>query len=143
VLVYSIPKIFRCLDTNCDGLADTREPLYGTFRHRRYARHGELLYPWARWLALRTHGFRNTSTVAGSDGQAITMNSGNTFRMKLDGSHLEYFAHGQVNPFGLAFDPLGNLYSADCHTLPIYMLLRGAWYPASARPTTGSISGPR
>ena len=39
------------------------------------------------------------------------MQSGNTYRMKPDGSHLEYVTHGQVNPFGLAFDPLGYLYS--------------------------------
>ncbi|MBI3854739.1 MAG: HEAT repeat domain-containing protein, partial [Planctomycetes bacterium] len=31
--------------------------------------------------------------------------------------------------FGLCFDALGNLYSADCHSLPIYHLLRGGWYP--------------
>ena len=30
------------------------------------------------------------------------MNSGNTYRMRPDGSHVEYFTHGQVNPFGLA-----------------------------------------
>ena len=33
------------------------------------------------------------------------MNSGNTYRMRADSSHAEYFTHGQVNPFGLAFDP--------------------------------------
>ena len=54
------------------------------------------------------------------------MQSGNTYRMRPDGSHVEYFTHGQVNPFGLAFDPLGNLYSADCHSRPLYQLLRGA-----------------
>jgi len=58
------------------------------------------------------------------------MNSGNTYRMRPDGSHIEFFTHGQVNPYGLSFDPLGNLYSADCHTQPIYQLLRGAWYPS-------------
>ena len=78
----------------------------------------------------------------GSDGQRITMNSGNTFRMRLDGSHVEYFTHGQVNPFGLAFDPLGNLYSADCHTMPIYMLLRGAYYPSFGKAHDGLGFGP-
>ena len=70
------------------------------------------------------------------------MNSGNTFRMRIDGSHLEYFTHGQVNPFGLAFDPLGNLYSADCHTMPIYMLLRGAYYPSFGKAHDGLGFGP-
>ncbi len=70
------------------------------------------------------------------------MSSGNTYRMKPDGSHLEYFTHGQVNPFGLAFDPLGNLYSADCHSRPIYQLLRGAWYPSFGKPHDGLGYGP-
>ena len=70
------------------------------------------------------------------------MNSGNTFRWRLDGSHLEYFTHGQVNPFGLTFDPLGNLYSADCHSMPVYMLLRGAYYPSFGKAHDGLGFGP-
>jgi putative heme-binding domain-containing protein len=70
------------------------------------------------------------------------MQSGNTYRMRPDGTHLEYFTHGQVNPFGLAFDPLGNLYSCDCHSKPIYQLLRGAWYPSFAKPDDGLGFGP-
>ncbi|HEY7425330.1 MAG TPA: c-type cytochrome, partial [Gemmataceae bacterium] len=46
------------------------------------------------------------------------------------------------NPFGIAFDPLGNLYSADCHTQPIYQLLRGAWYPSFGKPHDGLGFGP-
>ena len=70
------------------------------------------------------------------------MNSGNTYRMRPDGSHAEYFTHGQVNPFGLAFDPLGNLYSCDCHSRPVYQLLRGAWYPSFGKPHDGLGFGP-
>ena len=70
------------------------------------------------------------------------MNSGNTYRMRPDGSHAEYFTHGQVNPFGLAFDPLGNLYSCDCHSRPLYQLLRGAWYPSFGKPDDGLGFGP-
>lgn len=62
--------------------------------------------------------------------------------MKLDGSHAEYFTHGQVNPFGLTFDPLGNLYSSDCHSRPIYQLLRGAYYPSFGKPDDGLGFGP-
>jgi len=50
--------------------------------------------------------------------QRIKLNSGNTYRIKMDGSHIEQFAWGRVNPFGLMFDPLGNLYSADCADVP-------------------------
>ena len=142
VIVYSIPEIMRCLDTDGDGQADTREPLYANFGHR--DTHG-MVNSFTRGLdgwIYACHGFANDSTPQGTDGQAIKMNSGNTFRMRLDGSHVEYFTHGQVNPFGLSFDPLGNLYSADCHTLPIYMLLRGAYYPSFGKPHDGLGFGP-
>ena len=88
------------------------------------------------------HGFSNTSQVKGKDDRAITMQSGNTYRLKPDGSHVEWLTHGQVNPFGLAFDPLGNLYSADCHSRPIYQLLRGAYYPSFGKPHDGLGFGP-
>ncbi len=88
------------------------------------------------------HGFSNESTVKGKDGQPIVMQSGNTYRMKPDGSHLEYYTHGQVNPFGLAFDPLGNLYSCDCHSRPIYCLLPEAYYPSFGKPHDGLGFGP-
>src|SRR5205807_7100824 len=61
----------------------------------------------------------------------------NTYRFKPDGSHIEYWTHGQVNPFGLAFDPLGNLFSCDCHSRPVMQLLRGGWYTSFARPHDG------
>jgi putative heme-binding domain-containing protein len=62
--------------------------------------------------------------------------------MRPDGSHLEQWTWGQVNPFGLCFDPLGNLYSADCHSQPIYQLLRGAYYPSFGKPHDGLGFGP-
>ena len=72
----------------------------------------------------------------------ITMQSGSTYRFWPEGVKMEYFTHGQVNPFGLCFDPLGNLYSADCHTQPIYQLLRGAYYPSFGKPHDGLGFGP-
>ena len=72
------------------------------------------------------------------------MQSGNTYRIQPDGSHVEYFTHGQVNPFGLCFDPLGNLYSADCHSRPhLPAAPRRRTTPASASRTTASASAPR
>jgi len=141
-IVYSIPTVKRCMDTDGDGRADTREPLYAKFGYR--DTHG-MVNSFTRgldgWL-YACHGFNNDSAPQGADGQGITMNSGNTFRMRMDGSHLEYFTHGQVNPFGLAFDPLDNLYSADCHTMPIYQLLRGAYYPSFGKAHDGLDFGP-
>ncbi|MGB7343624.1 MAG: HEAT repeat domain-containing protein, partial [Pirellulaceae bacterium] len=72
------------------------------------------------------HGFNNQSEVAGTDGHVVTMHSGNTFRFRPDGSRVENFTHGQVNPFGMTVDEWGYLYSADCHSKPITQLIRGA-----------------
>jgi putative heme-binding domain-containing protein len=61
------------------------------------------------------------------------MHSGNTYRFRPAGAHLEQFTWGQVNPFGMCLDPWGNLYTADCHSQPIYQLLRGGYYPSFAK----------
>ena len=47
-----------------------------------------------------------------------------------------------MNPFGLCFDPWGNLYSSDCHSRPQYLLLRGAYYPSFGKPDDGLGFGP-
>lgn len=142
VIVYGIPSVMRCMDTNHDGTADTRETLFTNFGYR--DTHG-MVNSFTRgldgWL-YACHGFANDSAPQGSDGHQIKMNSGNTFRMRMDGSRVEQITHGQVNPFGMTFDPLGNLYTADCHTLPVYMLLRGAYYPSFGKAHDGLGFGP-
>ena len=139
-LVHSIPDVFRLTDTDGDGRADRREVLYATYGSKdTHGMTNAFTTGFDGWI-YACHGFSNTSTVEGSDHAAITMKSGNVYRMRPEGTHLEYFTHGQVNPFGLAFDPLGNLYSSDCHSRPIYQLLRGAWYPSFGARTTGSGS---
>ena len=141
-MAWSIPNIYRLHDEDGDDRSEKREAYYGEFGFR--DTHG-MCNSFTRWIdgwIYGCHGFANTSEVAGADGQAITMNSGNTYRMRDDGSHIEYFTHGQVNPFGMGFDPLGNVYTADCHTKPLYMLLRGAWYPSFGKPHDGMGFGP-
>jgi len=128
-IVYSIPGIYRCLDTNGDGKADKREVLYGSFGN--VDTHG-MSNSYIRWIdgwIYGLHGFANTSRVKDGSGRVTTMRSGNSYRFKEDGSRFERWTWGQTNPFGLTFDPLGNLYSADCHSQPLYQLLRGASYP--------------
>src|SRR5262249_4935531 len=71
------------------------------------------------------------------DGSEVRMNSGNTFRVRPDGSHVEMVCRGQVNPFGQCLDPLGNLYTACCHSKPITQLLRGAAYSSFAKQHDG------
>jgi len=136
-LVFSIPSIYRLRDSKGSGHADSREVLYTQYGRRdTHGLTGSFTWGFDGWV-YACHGFSNESTVKARDGSSITMNSGNTYRMRDDGSHIEQFTHGQVNPFGICFDPLGNLYSADCHTQPIYQLLRGGWYPSFGKPHDG------
>ena len=108
----------------------------------RHARNDQRVFLGFRRLGLCLPWLFQHSEVQGKDHKPIHMQSGNTYRMRPDGSHAEYFTHGQVNPFGLAFDPLGNLYSADCHSRPVYQLIRGAWYPSFGKPDDGLGFGP-
>ena len=48
-----------------------------------------------------------------------------------------------MNPYGIAFDSLGNLFTADCHSKPAYCLLRGAYYPSFGKPHDGLGFGPK
>jgi putative heme-binding domain-containing protein len=136
-IAYSIPHIWRFLDTDGDDRADTRDVLYSRFGFQ--DTHGMASsFTWGSdgWV-YATHGFANTSEVKAADGSMAKMNSGNTFRFRPDGGRVEQWTWGQVNPFGLAFDPLGNLFSADCHSRPVMMLLRGAYYQSFGKPHDG------
>ncbi|HZM01802.1 MAG TPA: hypothetical protein VFC44_02160 [Candidatus Saccharimonadales bacterium] len=137
-LGYSIPYIYSFHDTNGDGMADTRDIFLGKFSFNKDT-HG-MTSSFRRGfdgMLYANHGFNNTSVLAARDGSTITMHSGNTYRIRMDGTHLEQFVWGRVNPFGLMFDPLGNLYSSDCETWPIYLLLRGGYYPSFGIPDDG------
>ncbi len=137
-VVWSIPNIWLLEDTDGDGKADSRQPLYGPFDHTRdtHGNQASFRRGFDGWL-YATHGYNNDSHVAGRDGSRVDMNSGNTYRIRLDGSRVEPFTRGQVNPFGLAFDPRGDLYSSDCHSDPIYLLLPGGNYPSFGKPHDG------
>lgn len=127
-IAYSIPNVYKLLDTDNDGKADQREVLLGPFEHK--DTHGmvnNLFRGFDGWIHA-SHGFSNISTVAGKDGNAIKMVSGNTFRFKADGSRVEKTTDGRINPFGSDYDEMGYHYSADCHTLPIYQLIWGGNY---------------
>ncbi len=138
VICFSIPNIWFLRDTDGDDRADTREILYGPFDCTRDT-HG-MCNAFNRgpdgWL-YACHGFNNQSTVSGADGHAITMQSGNTFRIRLDGSRIEHVGHGQVNPFGMTFDQRGDLFTADCHTKPINLVLPGGYHDSFGKPHDG------
>lgn len=127
-VAYSIPSVYHFVDQNGDGTADSTSRLLGPFQH--VDTHGmvnNFMRGYDGWIHA-CHGYTNQSTVAGTDGDSITMISGNTFRFLPDGSRVEHMTHGRINPFGLAYDELGYLYSTDCHTSPLYQLIRGGDY---------------
>jgi putative heme-binding domain-containing protein len=137
-IVWSIPNIWLLEDTDGDGKADKKERLYGPFGWERDT-HG-MNSSFTRGFDGRiyaTHGYNNNTDVRGRDGNEVKMNSGNTYRFTLDGARIEQNSWGQVNPFGLCFDALGNLYSADCHSEPVYQLLHGGYYPSFGKPNDG------
>ena len=137
-IVWSIPHIWLMEDTDGDGKADKREVLYGPFDHTRdtHGNQASFRRGFDGWLYC-THGYNNDSHVKGRDGHEVHLNSGNTYRLRLDGSRIEQYTYGQVNPFGLAFDPMGNLFSSDCHSEPLYQLLAGGYYPSFGKPHDG------
>jgi len=137
-IAWAIPNIWYFEDTDGDGKADKKTPLYGPFGWERdtHGNQASFRRGFDGWL-YATHGYNNNSNVRAADGSEVHMNSGNTYRMAMDGSHIEQFTYGQVNPFGLAFDPMGHMYSADCHSAPIYQLIRGAYYPSFGKPDDG------
>ena len=83
------------------------------------------------------HSFVIPNSSFDIPGRRLELHSGNVFRFKPDGSQVERYTSGQVNPFGLAWDRYSNLYSADCHSSPIYQLIRGACYPSFGKPHDG------
>ena len=138
-LAWSIPNIYRLIDTNGDGIADEKQVMFGPFGV--IDTHGDQ-NAFTRWIdgwIYANHGFSNDSHVkiGGTGPDVLHMNSGNTYRFRPDGSAIEQFSWGQVNPFGLSFDSLGNLFSADCHSCAVTMLLREGYYQSFGKPHDG------
>lgn len=128
-LAFSIPNVYQFNDPDRDGKADESMPVIGKFGF--VDTHGmvsNFVRGYDGWVH-GCHGFTNKSTVAGTDGDSITLISGNTFRFRLDGSRIEQTTFGQVNPFGLVYDELGYIYSTDSHSSPLYQLITGGDYP--------------
>jgi len=137
-IAWSILNIWYFADTDGDGKCDLREVLFGPLGYEKDT-HGmcsSFRMGTDGWV-YATHGFNNTSHLKAKDGSTLDLHSGNVFRFRPDGSHVEIFAWGQVNPFGLCWDRRGNLYSADCHSNPITQLIRGAYYPSFGKPHDG------
>ena len=138
VVVYSIPHILVLRDRDGDGRADDRRELFPTLGSPRDT-HGmqNAFRRGADGWVYANHGFANDSTISAGDGTSIQLNSGNTYRFQLDGSKVQQFTWGQVNPFGSAWTDRGDLITADCHSKPLTLLLRGAYYSSFGKPHDG------
>ncbi len=143
-IAFSIPNIYFFHDTQGTGHSDKKDLLLGPFSYDRDT-HG-LTNHFTRgfdgWL-YNCYGFNNISTIKASDGSSAHMDSGHTYRMTLDASHIDVWSHGMPNPWGIAFDPLGNMYVSDCSSFPIAQVLRGGFYPHFGRPNDGLGEAPR
>lgn len=142
-IAFSIPNIWYFADSDGDGRCDRREVLFGPLGYEKDT-HGmcsSFRLGTDGWV-YATHGFNNTSHFRAKDGSTLDLHSGNVFRFRPDGSRVELWSSGQVNPFGLCWDRNGNLYSADCHSNPITQLIRGACYPSFGKPHDGLGFGP-
>lgn len=142
-IAFSIPYVYHMIDADGDDQADQRKILLSGFEYR--DTHG-MINNFFRgldgWIHA-DHGYRNVSNVVGTDNNPpVVMNSGNTFRFRLDGTGVEFTTTGRVNPFGYAIDEFGYMYSADCHSSPIYQLIRGADYPHFGKQPIGIGFGP-
>ncbi|MBC7849459.1 MAG: dehydrogenase, partial [Chitinophagaceae bacterium] len=127
-IVYSIPNIYKYTDSNGDGKVDNQKKLFGPFRiNDTHGMINNLVRGYDGWIH-SCHGYTNRDTIAGTDGEPISMISGNTFRFRTDGSRVEKTTDGRINPFGLVYDEKGYCYSTDCHTSPLYQLMRDADY---------------
>ena len=136
-LCSEVGRIVKLTDTDGDGKADRRETILEGFgRKDTHGMTNSFLLMPDGWV-YACHGFSNASRVRGKDGHEVAMTSGNTFRFRPDGSRVENWTFGQVNPFGLTCDPWFNLYTADCHSKPITQLIRGAHYDSFGHPHDG------
>ncbi|HEY3789971.1 MAG TPA: c-type cytochrome, partial [Urbifossiella sp.] len=141
-IVSSVGEILKLTDTNDDGKYDKKEVLFTGFGSRdTHGMYNSFTLMPDGWV-YACHGFNNDSTVKGKDGHEVKMHSGNTFRFRPDGSRIEVYTRGQVNPFGMCVDPWFNLYTADCHSKPITQLIPGAVYESFGKPHDGLGYGP-
>jgi putative heme-binding domain-containing protein len=136
-IVSSVGEIRKYTDTKGTGKADKMEVLFKGFGSRdTHGMYNSYTLMPDGWV-YACHGFSNESTVKGKDGHEVKMQSGNTFRFRPDGSRIEVWTRGQVNPFGIAIDPWFNLYTADCHSKPITQLIPGGYYDSFGKPHDG------
>lgn len=137
-------KVVRLEDTDGDGKADKRTVILSGFGFEDTHGMTNSFTMWLDGYIYATHGFRNQSHIKGADGRELKLTSGNVYRFRPDpgSTGLEQVTEGQVNPFGLTFDSWGHIFTADCHSRPLTMLIRGATYPHFGNPPPPLGHGP-
>ena len=135
-VIFSIPNIVRLQDTDSDGKADKRDVVLGPFAtNDTHNMANNFRRGFDGWM-YGGQGVANKSAMKGGDGREFRM-SGGTFRFRPDGMSIQKYGDGQANVFGLCFDPLGNLFTSDCHSMPIYQNIYGGFYPVFGKPHDG------
>ncbi len=110
-----IPKLWKLVDKDDDGVADERVVLsdgYGVrVAFRGHDMHGLIIGPDGRlYFSIGDRGYH----VVADEGKLLAdPQSGAVFRCELDGSGLEVYATGMRNPQELAFNDYGDLFSVD------------------------------
>ena len=138
--VLSSPYLWRFEDTDGDSVADVREKLVGVMEFNGKAnQHGAYLGPCGRlYFSGGTFGY----DLVGSDGKpAYPVGKGTAagvFSCRLDGSDVEIFATGGINPVEVAFSPEGELFT----TCPIIDNIDGR-HDALIHWVRGATVGPR
>lgn len=128
ILVASGDSVLLLRDADGDGHAEARETLYTGFR-RDDTHEMTNSFAWGAdgWL-YAVHGIGNNSNVRDRAGRVTPVHRGNTFRIRPDGSEVQVYAPGMTNPWGLAFDNLGNAFGADCESRPLWQIVRNLRY---------------
>ena len=137
--VLSSPYLWRFRDTDGDGVADEREKLVGEMEFNGKAnQHGAYLGPCGRlYFSGGIFGY----DLTGSDGKpAYPVNKGTApgvFSCRPDGSDVEIFATGGINPVEVVFSPEGELFT----TCPIIDTIDGR-HDALIHWVRGATAGP-
>ncbi|MCP4190781.1 MAG: c-type cytochrome [Planctomycetaceae bacterium] len=135
--VLSSPYLWRFEDTDDDGVADVREKLLGYMDFTGQAnQHGAYLGPNGRIYFSGGHlGYDLTS----KDGKAVVKGrAAAVFSCRTDGTDVEVFGNGGINPVEVAFTAEGELFT----TCPIFDSIGGR-HDALIHWVHGSTAGPK